>query len=151
MDLSVFTTVSENSFAHCAAWSYTVGTVTCTGISRSRVVNVVPPADGPVAQHTRFMVSSSASSATQPFGPAAVVAHMVGRATPQDTVRGGSPYAAFCSGPALTLRGDRSRTFAGSCDITARQTDAARAESFGAGICTAVDGTAAGVVGPAAG
>ena len=33
VSLTVFTTVSENSFAHCAALSYSAGTVTRTGVA----------------------------------------------------------------------------------------------------------------------
>src|SRR5918997_2339104 len=113
------------------------------------VVNVAPPDAGAAYQHTPFMMSSSVSSGTHPVSPSAV--HIRGWATPHATVSGGSPYAAFCSGPAETLRAGRSRTCAGSCEVTARQTWVARGDSRGAAICTGVDGTGAGALAEAAG
>jgi hypothetical protein len=124
--------------------------VTRTATSRSIVVKTFARVPGAAYQQTSFMMSSSVSSGTHPEPPASV-AHIAGCGPPHCTVIGGSPYAAFCSGPAVTLRAGSVRIADGSCDVTARQTCAARGASFGAATGTGAAGTAAGEVAAASG
>ena len=106
------------------------GIVTVTGISRSTVVQTV--ASGRLLDRCQ---------------QTACVDHdLVGRREGRrrhaagETVSGGSPYAAFCSGPAVTGRCARPSSVAGSIDSSARHTVADRAASAGAAISTgAVD------------
>lgn len=116
--------MSEIEVTHWSGGSYDFGTRTRIGVSRSTVVSTVPPASSAACQQTLLTVHTSSVGGNCAGLP------------PQATVSAGSPYAAFCSGPAVTGRCGRSRTLSGSCDIRARQSTVGRSASAGAGIST---------------
>jgi len=97
-----------------------------TVVSRSTVLSTVLPSSSLPYQQTRLTNQSLSVSAK------------VGAVPPQATVRAGSPYAAFCSGPAVTGRCGRSRIADGSWESRARQTVAGRSARAGAAISTGV-------------
>src|SRR6185369_5482994 len=108
----------------CADPSASPGTVTTTGTWRSTVVQTAPPDPGAATKHAPPSGNTSAVGSTEAGG------------APQATVRAGSPYAAFCSSPALTGRRFASWTVSGRWAITVRQTAATSSASEGAAIVT---------------
>jgi hypothetical protein len=69
----------ENSITHCPGAWYALGTVTCTGVTRSTVVHLVPPPPGCEYQQTPDSSQTSAVGGSEIGG------------TPQASVIGGSP------------------------------------------------------------
>src|SRR5438874_6010093 len=97
-----------------------------TGVRRSNVVQVVTPVRlWSAYQQMPDSVHSTASGAT----------HGSPR-PPQATLIAGSPYAAFCSGPAGTGRCGRPRTRPGRCAMSARQALASALANGREGIAT---------------
>src|SRR5690242_16179227 len=100
------------------------GTVTATGTTRSAVVHTVPPDSATATKQTPDIGYTSSVGATFAAG------------APHATVMAGSPYAAFCSAPAVTGRRFASRIESGRCAITLRHTAAASSESGRSGMVT---------------
>src|SRR5262245_45312508 len=126
----------ENAAAHCAEPARSPGTVTLTGITRSTVVHRVPSAVGWATQHT------------PETGYTSSVGAMDGAIPPHWRVSGGSPYAAFCSGPFETGRRAASRTRSGSFGTSGRHVAAAAGSRAGAGTSTAEVAPGRALVGP---
>ena len=93
--------------------------------TRSTAVHAVLSRPGRAYQHTPDSGYTSPVGSIDGSGPA-----------PQARVIGGSPYAAFCSGPAGTGRRRRSRRESGRAASNARHTVAVCGDRFGAAIAT---------------